>query len=293
MNTDAPTSTAGPIRGLLRRLPPTTRGHTVAVIGELVGTISFLFFAFAGTQVANISSNTNVGEMVVTVVQQKNPAQLLYISLSFGFSLAANAWVFFRISGGLFNPAVTVGMVLIGAISWVRGILLFITQILGGMTAAALVKVLFNGDLNVSTTLGGGTSIAQGVIIEMLLTAQLVFTIFMLAAEKHQGNFIAPVGIGISLFVAELVGVFWTGGSLNPARSFGPEVAVRTFTTTQWIYWIGPLAGSIFAVLLYKLIKSLEYETANPDPELGPDAKLLPPAAAAVGGNGEVNGGSC
>ena len=97
-------------------------------------------------------------------------------------------------------------MVLIGAISWVRGILLFITQILGGMIAAALVKVLFNGDLNVSTTLGGGTSIAQGVIIEMLLTAQLVFTIFMLAAEKHQGNFIAPVGIGISLFVAELVG---------------------------------------------------------------------------------------
>ena len=106
MNTDAPTSAAGPIRSLLQRLPPTTRGHTVAVIGELVGTISFLFFAFAGTQVANISSNTNTGTTVVTVVQQKNPSQLLYISLSFGFSLAANAWVFFRISGGLFNPAV-------------------------------------------------------------------------------------------------------------------------------------------------------------------------------------------
>ena len=98
------------------------------------------------------------------------------------------------------------GMVLIGAISWVRGIFLFITQILGGMVAAALVKVLFHGELNVSTTLSGGTTIAQGVIIEMLLTAQLVFTIFMLAAEKHTGNFIAPVGIGISLFVAELVG---------------------------------------------------------------------------------------
>ena len=107
MNTDAPTNTTeAPLRRLLRRLPPTTRGHTVAVIGELVGTISFLFFAFAGTQVANISSNTNTGNTVITTVQQKNPAQLLYISLSFGFSLAANAWVFFRISGGLFNPAV-------------------------------------------------------------------------------------------------------------------------------------------------------------------------------------------
>ena len=102
----------------------------------------------------------------------------------------------------------TVGMVLIGAISWVRGVLLFIIQLCGGIAAAGLVKVLFHGELNVSTTLSAGTTIAQGVIIEMLLTAQLCFTIFMLAAEKHQGNFIAPVGIGISLFVSELVGTF-------------------------------------------------------------------------------------
>lgn len=107
MNTESPRSTTDTIRGLLRRLPTTVRGHVVAVLGELVGTMPFLFFAFAGTQVANISSNTNTGTMVVTTVQQKNPAELLYISLSFGFSLAVNAWVFFRISGGLFNPAVS------------------------------------------------------------------------------------------------------------------------------------------------------------------------------------------
>lgn len=59
---------------------------------------------------------------------------------------------------------------------------------------------------------------------------------------------------------------------MNPARSFGPAVAIRQFHTTQWIYWVGPLAGSIFAVLLYKLVKSLEYESANPDPETGPTA---------------------
>ena len=99
-------------------------------------------------------------------------------------------------------------MVLIGAISWVRGVYLFITQILGGIAAAGLVKALFHGELNVSTYPRGGTTLAQAVIIEMLLIAQLVFTIFMLAAEKHQGNFVAPVGIGISLFVSELVGKF-------------------------------------------------------------------------------------
>ena len=97
-------------------------------------------------------------------------------------------------------------MVLIGAITWVRGIFLFITQIVGGIVAAYLVQALFQGKLAVSTTLGGGTTIAQAVIIEMILTAQLVFTIFMLAAEKHAGNFIAPVGIGLSLFTAELTG---------------------------------------------------------------------------------------
>ena len=95
---------------------------------------------------------------------------------------------------------------MIGAISIVRAILLFIAQLLGAIIAAYVVQALFTGKLNVSTTLSNTTTIAQGVIIEMLLTAQLVFTIFMLAAEKHVGNFIAPIGIGLSLFAAELTG---------------------------------------------------------------------------------------
>ena len=97
-------------------------------------------------------------------------------------------------------------MVLIGSLPIVRGILLFIVQILGAITGAAIVEALFTGGLNVQTTLGGDTTVGQGVIIEMLLTAELVFTIFMLAAAKHEGNFIAPVGIGLALFISELVG---------------------------------------------------------------------------------------
>lgn len=188
---------------LIQRLPNAARNHFVAMCGEFVGTVLFLYFALSGTQVAN-SIKSSAG---LTVDQTgANPQQLQYIALSFGFSLAVNAWVFFRISGGLFNPAVTVGMCLIGALPWFRGMLLFFVQILGGITAAALVSCMFPGSLNVETTLGGGTSIAQGVFVEMMLTAQLVFTIFMLAAEKHKGTFIAPVGIGLSLFVAEMTG---------------------------------------------------------------------------------------
>jgi len=104
MNADSPNSVS--ISRLLGKLPNAARGHIVAVIGEFIGTLSFIFFAFAGTQTANVASNTNTGTTVITTVVQKNPSQLLYISLSFGFSLTVNAWVFFRISGGLFNPAV-------------------------------------------------------------------------------------------------------------------------------------------------------------------------------------------
>jgi aquaporin related protein len=61
-----------------------------------------------------------------------------------------------------------------------------------------------------------------------------------------------------------MIGVLYTGGSLNPARSFGPDIVHRKFDGYHWIYWLGPLLGAIFAVIFYRLIKALEYETANP-----------------------------
>jgi len=150
--------------------------------------------------------------------------------------LMVNVWIFFRISGGLFNPAVTLGMVLVGALPIVRALCVFVAQIAGAIAASGIVLGLFPAKFNVRTTLAGGTSIAQGVFIEAFLTAELVFTIFMLAKEKHKATFIAPVGIGLALFIAEMVGVFYTGGSLNPARSFGPCVVTGTFDHEHWIY---------------------------------------------------------
>lgn len=67
---------------------------------------------------------------------------------------------------------------------------------------------MFPGPLSVQTKLTGGTSIAQGLFIEMFLTAELVLTVLFLAAEKSKATFIAPVGIGLSLFVAELTGMY-------------------------------------------------------------------------------------
>ena len=94
----------------------------------------------------------------------------------------------------------------------------------------------------------------------MFLTAELVFVIFMLAAEKHKATFLAPVGIGLALFIAEMGGVYFTGGSLNPARSFGPAAVTGSFPGYHWIYWIGPLLGCLLATGFYKLMKYGEYQ---------------------------------
>lgn len=143
--------------------------------------------------------------------------------------------------------------------------ILFPAQILGAMVAAALVDCMIPGPISVThTTLAPGMSIAQGVFFEMFLTCELVFTVLMLAAEKSKATFIAPIGIGLALFVAELAGVYYTGGSLNPARSFGPCVASASFEGYHWIYWVGPFLGALLSAGYYRFVKYFNYEEANP-----------------------------
>ncbi|KAJ4180717.1 hypothetical protein NW755_011612 [Fusarium falciforme] len=115
-----------------------------------------------------------------------------------------------------------------------------------------------------NTLLGPNTSVARGVFLEMFFTAQLVFVVLMLAAEKSRDTFLAPVGIGLALFVALIPGVSVTGGSANPVRSFGCAVAGASFPGYHWIYWVGPALGATLAALYYRLVKRLHYEEANP-----------------------------
>ena len=89
---------------LIGRVPNKFRNHFVAMLGEFCGTFLFLFFAFSGTQIANAAAaaETSASSGGNSLPQAPNASVLLYISLVFGFSLAVNAWVFFRISGGMF-----------------------------------------------------------------------------------------------------------------------------------------------------------------------------------------------
>ncbi|KAK6217986.1 hypothetical protein LQW54_003044 [Pestalotiopsis sp. IQ-011] len=255
---------------LLSKMPVRTKNHIVAAAAEFVGTFLFLFLAFGGAQTANTADDV---------------ARILYVALSFGISLLVNAWVFFRVSGGLFNPAVSLALAIAGAIDLARLAVVVPAQLLAGIAAAAAVAWLLPGPLAVGTALAGDVSAARGLSLEILLTAELVLTIFMLAGEKHRGTFLAPVGIGLSLFICHLAGVRHTGASLNPARSFGPAVVAGTFPD-HWIYWLGPALGSLLASFVYLLIKAVDYRTVNPTQdaaEVAEDQQQQRPAAVSHG----------
>ncbi|GAA5841135.1 hypothetical protein JCM9279_000551 [Rhodotorula babjevae] len=263
------------------------KNHFVAMVGEYVGTCLFMIFALGGTNVANVPATSITGGTQAgqdgTAASTPNTSNLLYIALSFGFSLAVCAWIFFRVSGGLFNPAVSLGMFLVGVLTPMRAVLLTISQILGGITGSAIIQALLPGTLNVRTTLIPGMSVVRGLFLEMFLTAMLMITILLLAAEKTKATFLAPIGIGLALFIAELLGVYYTGGSLNPARSFGPSVVLHDFESYHWIYWLGPAMGATLAAGFYKFIKWLEFETVlgPEDAENQPSAQKAQAAAAA------------
>ena len=168
-------------------------------------------------------------------------------------------------------------MALVGALEPVRALLLSVAQILGGITGAAIVQALVPGPLNAKTSLSPGVSVVRGLFIEMFCTALLMLAILLLAAEKNKATFIAPVGIGLALFIAELFAVYYTGGSLNPARSFGPCVVLKSFHGYHWIYWLGPALGSVIAAGFYKMLKYLQYETV-----LGPEVDSPQPLNMSV-----------
>ncbi|KAB5571949.1 aquaporin-like protein [Coniochaeta sp. 2T2.1] len=234
--------------------------HLIAALAEFVGTFMFLFMSFAGQLMA-------VGQATSFVGQDRTSSSetVLIIALAYGLSLLVSVWAFYRISGGLFNPVVTLAFALCGKIHGHRALMLFPAQLVASMVAGGLASGLFPPPISwANTTLAPGVSIVRGLFIEMFLTSAFVFVILMLAGEKSKDTFIAPIGIGLTLFAAEIAGVYYTGGSLNPARSLGPAVASRSFPGYHWIYWLGPLLGALLASAFYYLVKFLRYEDVNP-----------------------------
>ncbi|SCZ90034.1 BZ3500_MvSof-1268-A1-R1_Chr9g10683 [Microbotryum saponariae] len=218
--------------------------------------VLFLFLAFQGAQSATYNRGAVNNQSLTTTDNQT----ILYIALSFGFSLVVVAWAFFRITGSAFNPAVTLALWLVGGLSSRRAVGVVIAQLLGGIAAAGLSKGVTLGTFSVQNSLVVGLSSGKGLVIEMLTTALLCFTVLMLAAEKSRSTFLAPVAIGLALFVGHLASIGWTGAGINPARTFGPCVVSGSFPHNAWLYYVGQFLGSLLSTAIYVLLKHLDYE---------------------------------
>jgi len=222
-------------------------------IGEFLGTAFFLFLGVGGA--VNFSNHT---DKVLPV---------LAVPFCFGFSLFVSVSIWAPVSGGVFNPAITIGLMATKNISIVRGCLYIISQLLGALVGSWLIDLLQFDPADAATTLGPNVTVAQGLFLEMFTTSVLTMAVLMLAVEQ-KGNYMAPFGIGMALFVSALCAGPYTGASLNPARTFGPSIVTKNFGNAHWIYYVGPVLGGLLAAGWWHLLKFLKYEEAmgsNPE----------------------------
>lgn len=201
---------------------------------ELVGTFALVFIG-AGT--------TAHGQ-----------AGLLGAGAAFGLTLACFWYLFHRISGAHFNPAVTMGLALNGTVSWIDAVFYWIAQLLGGIVAALGLYFVFGGSENGLGATLPSIGALQAVVLEAVLTFFVVAAV-LYADVAGLGGKRAGFIIGLAYCFAILMGGPLTGASANPARSLGPALLTNRLSTF-WIYLVGPLAGAGLAVGVYRLLGS-------------------------------------
>ena len=196
----------------------------------------------------------------------RSRAAVVNTALAHGLILALMVSATMRVSGHL-NPAVTAGFLVTRRIEPMMAVVYWIAQITGAIVAAYTLKALYPPQLADVTRLGGqaiaaDVSLLQAIGLEAIATFFLVFVVFGTAVDPR-GPKVGGFAIGLTV-TAGILGIGpMTGGSMNPARSFGPAVVTHVFEG-QAAYWIGPLLGGIVAALVYdKLFMKREPEPAD------------------------------
>lgn len=211
-------------------------------LAELVGTFVLTFLGCGAA--VSLSCGVDTASVVGTAV-------------AFGLAVVAMAYTIGGISGYHINPAITLGVFLSGKMSFKDCGLYMVFQIIGALLAAAVLCALAGCDSGLgANALQEGISMQQGIIAEVVLT--MLFVLVVLGATSKTngatGNF-AGLAIGLSLILIHLVGIHYTGTSVNPARSIGPALlAGGQALTDLWIFIVAPLVGGALAALIWKCI---------------------------------------
>ena len=194
----------------------------------------------------------SVGSAMVVADELSVSANMLVAVLGPVFALSAGIYMFYDISGAQFNPAVTVALFVLGKISPVAGIGNIVAQITGAILATAvLASAVPLGPSNYGlTTVAFGTEPWEAVILEATATFVLVLTILFVAVRYRVPAPVAALAIPTALAAGLIVSGPLIGGSLNPARTFGPALLSGEFAN-HWVYWVGPLAGALVAALVF------------------------------------------
>jgi MIP family channel proteins len=216
------------------------------LVAEFVGTFALIFFgagSICADQYLRTSSNGQIG------------LGLLGIALAHGLAIAIMVTSLGHISGGHFNPAISIGFWVTRRLSTVDTILYWIAQLGGGVVAAYLLRRLpvdVWGPVQLGTPdLASGISRTNGMLFEAIMTFFLVFVVFATAVDER-GAFdkVAGFAIGLTITIGAMFGGPFTGAALNPARAFGPALAANHWNN-HGVYWIGPLGGGVVAGWLY------------------------------------------
>jgi len=216
-------------------------------LAELVGTFVLTFLG-CGTAVSlNCGSDT---------------ASVVGTAIAFGLSVIAMAYTIGGISGCHINPAITLGVLLSGRMSVKDAIGYWCGQVIGAILAAAVLYAIVTTapGLAEGTTSGANAcaaGVTNGLIVEIVLTCLFVLVVLG-ATSKTNGatNNFAGLAIGLSLILIHLVGIHYTGTSVNPARSIGPALFEGGDALAQlWVFIVGPLVGAILAAIIWKIIE--------------------------------------
>jgi MIP family channel proteins len=214
-----------------------------ALIAEATGTFLF-FFAGAGSVVLGDYMAGTGGT---------GPG-LLGVAFAHGLALAVLVSALGPVSGGHFNPAVTLAVWIMGKITPTRAGLYVVAQLVGALAAGLALKLVFADAWQASNigtpALGSGITPIVGIAVEAVLTALLVLAVIGTAVDPRAPK-IGGLAIGLAVAADILVGGPLTGAAMNPARWFGPAVAAGAYAD-WYVWWIGPVIGAAVGALLYR-----------------------------------------
>jgi aquaporin TIP len=180
---------------------------------------------------------------------------LVAVALANGLAIGIMVSNLGHISGGHFNPAITLGFVVTRRITPMLAVAYWIAQFGGALLAALILRFLFHSPaIRGAVPHVAGISDGRGLVIEIILTFFLVGTVFATAVDPR-GAFksIAGLSIGLMITIDVFMGGPFTGAAMNPARAFGPELAANWWPSA-WVYYVGPAIGGVIAALAYEYL---------------------------------------